>query len=451
MNKDRKQRSNSATAEGPQEALTQPVSENGHADEAIAPTRTWRGEWVQGPLFGYEELNVELQGEDVSAQGIDDDGAFTLCGTVGSDKRVELVKRYPTADGSPRTPLIYDGVWEADAEIVGRWYAEGRPPDSGGPFRIYKAALPAAEQAEEEAKLRLDAAASRVWALPHDATWVRLLHSRYTDSTANGDEEGARMRAACGDLSLRWQEMLAAALFAPWGDVALNCALDYCMKAPPSTRDPLHAVRVLLRVLCHRSEDFAINRACVFAGVVALGDDRVYPLLRDARSCLDFGEVQEAIHMGAPFLATAEVDFWLDWAEEIVADERRQETFGLVAARLYNMTGSNQEFAIEVRRDFGLQGGGDPIEIRNVLPLREYAQSVVERLREIAKREAPPCILYDTAEEWERIAGGLTRAQVMSARLAEFDRLLSASGTDSDSDPETGLHANRILEAEDEI
>jgi len=177
-----------------------------------------------------------------------------------------------------------------------------------------------------------------------------------------------------------------------------TAALDFSVYHSLQDGDPMTGPKAVLEMF---NENGVECRAGLFKGLMLLGDDRVFDLLREARRRLSPQEAHSVCGPGSGFLFASTINFLIDWLEEAEEDED-EGTYGLVAAALGNMPRTaTAPLVFAGRRRFPVEPDGEILENGfKKVPLDDFAETIEPRLRAIADREPPPQVMPLVLGAW---------------------------------------------------
>jgi len=177
-----------------------------------------------------------------------------------------------------------------------------------------------------------------------------------------------------------------------------TAALDFAVYHPLVNGDLMTGPKAVLEMF---NENTVECRAGLFKGLMLLGDDRLFHLLREARRELTPLEARIVCGPGSGFLFGSTVNFLIDWLEETEADED-EGTYGLIAAALGNLPRTaNAPVVVAGRRRFPVDPDGEILEEGfKKIPLEDFAETIEPRLRAIAEREPPPQVMPIVLSAW---------------------------------------------------
>jgi len=177
-----------------------------------------------------------------------------------------------------------------------------------------------------------------------------------------------------------------------------TAALDYAVYHPVHNGNAMTGPKAVLELF---NENDVECRAGLFKGLMLLGDDRVFELLREPRRKLAPLEARTVCGPGSGFLFASTINFLIDWLQEAEADED-EGTYGLVAAALGNLPRTaNAPVVVAGRRRFPVDSDGEILEEGfKKIPLEGFAETIEPRLRAIAEREPPPQVMPLVLGAW---------------------------------------------------
>jgi hypothetical protein len=148
------------------------------------------------------------------------------------------------------------------------------------------------------------------------------------------------------------------------------------------------------------------NKGAVLGGLVTLGDKRINELLREVKWLASDDEVGVAVKCVSGMPSVAAVEFWLEWAEELVdAGLDNSRLFGQVACGLPFLFKNMQvDVFSDVSRNFGYlhQDGGnkDSMVVHGQYSKAEIAERYADRLYALEAAEPPPKLTSDVIREF---------------------------------------------------
>jgi hypothetical protein len=179
--------------------------------------------------------------------------------------------------------------------------------------------------------------------------------------------------------------------------IVSTAALDYTVLLPLKGNDPLTGPKSLLKLI---DTGTLANPAAAIGGMVSLGDQRVTNLLKNIRHKLTNTEVEILTHCSTGHLTVAVIEFYLTWLEELKGDYD-DAVFGTIAAALINLIRESSSPVVHsIERVFPSTPDNAIRQLGN-WPLKEYAKSVIPRLKAIAKREKEPSVMPYVIDAWK--------------------------------------------------
>jgi hypothetical protein len=177
-----------------------------------------------------------------------------------------------------------------------------------------------------------------------------------------------------------------------------TAALDYSVFHPLQGEDPMTGPKAVLKMFAENNVEC---RAGLFKGLMLLGDDRVFGLLRGYRQRLTSEETRVVCGPGSGFIFASTIEFLIDWLEE--AEENEDEAvYGFTAAALGNQPRmATVPVVVSGRRRFPVDPNGEILEEGfERIQIEDFAQTIEPRLRAIADREPPPQVMPLVLGAW---------------------------------------------------
>ncbi len=181
----------------------------------------------------------------------------------------------------------------------------------------------------------------------------------------------------------------------PDSTVVQAAATSFASLLPLTGDDPMTGPRTV-RALIEHAEDEPV-RVGLIAGLLALGDRRVLPLLRGAWRALTPEGRESLTRTGLPFATASVAEFWLDWLED--ADPAESH---LVADALARLPGQSGGRVLDLERRFPENAPGDAPEIAVIgeWTTRAYAERMAPRLADLERRGLAPAALAEVRSAW---------------------------------------------------
>ncbi len=177
--------------------------------------------------------------------------------------------------------------------------------------------------------------------------------------------------------------------------VVQAAATSFASLLPRSDDDPMTGPRTVRALIDHAEEESV--RVGLLAGLLALGDRRVLPLLRGAWRALGPEGRESLARTSLPFATASVAEFWLDWLED--ADPADVPFVADALARLPAQSGGR---VLDLVRRFPEQGPDDEPEIEVVgeWTVSEFAERLAPRLADLERRGLTPAALTVVRTAW---------------------------------------------------
>lgn len=188
----------------------------------------------------------------------------------------------------------------------------------------------------------------------------------------------------------------------PDAQIAATCALDYVCFSPADEDGGPHGILEFMSIF--PGPGVIRNPGAVFGGLLALGDQHLAGFYRETTDFLSADQLQVASHTcRSGRLFHAVIDYWLWLLETLIEDEMpvSQSIVGFAAAAVAALPGSaSDEQVVLATRDYPSTQDLQPVVALQVWSLDEYALAIAPRMRAIADREPPPCIMPNVLQAW---------------------------------------------------
>lgn len=181
----------------------------------------------------------------------------------------------------------------------------------------------------------------------------------------------------------------------PEAAIVQSAALAFAAHMPLADADPMTGPRTIAALVPHADDDAV--RVGLIAGLLALGDRRVLPVLRGLWRHLAPAARETLTRQSLPFACASTVEFLLDWLED--ADE---EGFGVAAAMLARLPADGGGRVLDLKRRFPAHVDGDESEIEVVgeWTAADYGARIASRLADLERRENEPRVLPAVRAAW---------------------------------------------------
>jgi hypothetical protein len=159
-----------------------------------------------------------------------------------------------------------------------------------------------------------------------------------------------------------------------------------------------------LRAIWEHLDHGVINPGAVVGGLILLGDRNLMPGIAPLRRHLSSKQaLAAAARCRSNRLFHASVDFWLDWAEELVGrtDPAGEEAFSLCATALVNLrtAASSDALVIDAYRTYPSHLGGS-IHPVHEWTLSSYSDHIAPRLFRLEAAERAPKVMDQVIIAW---------------------------------------------------
>jgi hypothetical protein len=138
-------------------------------------------------------------------------------------------------------------------------------------------------------------------------------------------------------------------------------------------------------------------------GLITSGDRRFHKKLHEWKRHLSEDEIRAATNCRTPFITHGEIEFWLDWAEELVneCDPLAESIFGLVASAVGSLGKHNpHDLVQDVERRFPAYGIRDTVVVINSWDRASYADEIAHRLYQLESAEPAPKVFSAVLRAW---------------------------------------------------
>lgn len=153
-------------------------------------------------------------------------------------------------------------------------------------------------------------------------------------------------------------------------------------------------------------------------GLITSGDRRFHSKLHEWKLHLTKDDIRAATNCRTPFITHGEIEFWLNWAEELVhqRDPLSESIFGLLASAV-GLLGTNNPYDLikDVERRFPAYGVVDTVVVIQSWDRATYANDIAERLYRLEATEDAPKVFSAVLRAW----GLQPRADLMDQFIPE--------------------------------
>jgi hypothetical protein len=138
-------------------------------------------------------------------------------------------------------------------------------------------------------------------------------------------------------------------------------------------------------------------------GLITSGDRRFHSKLHEWKRHLSKDDIRAASNCRTPYITHGEIEFWLNWAEELVdqRDAMSESILGLAASAV-GLLGKNNPYNVikDVERRFPAYGVKDTVVEIQSWDCRNYANKIADRLYLLEAAEAAPKVFSAVLRAW---------------------------------------------------
>ena len=261
-----------------------------------------------------------------------------------------------------------------------------------------------------------------------DRSYIRSLSDIYNRLLALGADEDTRLMIESEMVSLVENDKVGPVVFLPFlvkdpsQGVSSKAVIDF-VSMSDYVDGELYAFTELRHLFQNRS---LANRGAVLGGLVAMGDKQSVELATDLRGQVETEEVQVAARVHTSFLQSKAIQFWLQWAKELVLSRKDedQRNFGSAASAL--ILALNHDAAKQVSegdRNYPCHKSDTPILNTRTWSLEDYAKEIAEDLYWIESQEEAPSLFSDVLRTWGLMPQAPVEKQFISDKPSEDKRL----------------------------
>jgi hypothetical protein len=146
-----------------------------------------------------------------------------------------------------------------------------------------------------------------------------------------------------------------------------------------------------------------VNRGAVFGGLIAMGDQESIEFARKFRDRLDSAEVSAASRAHTSYPQHKAIQFWLQWAKQLVASRNHedQKNFGAAASALIlTLKHASEKVVSDGKRNYPCHKSDPPIELIRTWSKEDYAQEIAKDLYWLESQEDAPSLFSDVLRNW---------------------------------------------------
>ncbi|MSQ67257.1 MAG: hypothetical protein EXR83_03545 [Gammaproteobacteria bacterium] len=199
------------------------------------------------------------------------------------------------------------------------------------------------------------------------------------------------------DASVHAVVLLPIVVKDPVAQVVTAATIDFIAHSPWLENGASHALSELGELLKHGG---IANPGAAFGALVAMGEQRFWPQQDALRVLLTPDQIAVAAQVHTALLRHGAVAYWLRWAQAQVAvggEVFRHLCTALALARRRDQSGQ----VIDTERDLPVTGNPQPLRIKQVWSLEEYAAYLAPSLRDLALREDRTAWLLEVLQAWQ--------------------------------------------------
>ncbi len=265
-----------------------------------------------------------------------------------------------------------------------------------------------------------------------ETAYIRHLSEIYERLLTLGVDEDTRLMIEGEMVSLVEVGKVHPVVFLPFlvedpsQQVASKAVIDFV-----SMSDVVNGELYAFTELRHLFENKRLaNRGAVFGGLVAMGDSQSIGFATDLRGQLDSEEVRAAARVHTPFPQRKAIQFWLQWAKELVlsqADEDQRNFGSAASALILTLNQAATDQISEGDRNYPCHKSDQPILGMRYWSRDEYAREIAADLYWVESKEDAPSLFSDVLRTWGLMPGATVDKQFISDRPSENKRLRDLS------------------------
>ena len=272
-----------------------------------------------------------------------------------------------------------------------------------------------------------------------DTQYIKWLSGLYKQLLSLGVDEDTRLMLESEMVSLVENGKVLPLVFLPFlvqdpsRQVASKAVIDF-VSMSDYVNGELYAFTELRHFFQNR---ILANRGAVFGGLIAMGDRQSVEFAAGFRDQLDSEEVQAAARVHTPFPQHKAIQFWLQWAKELVLSQRDedQRNFGSAASALILTLNHNAAGQIsDGDRNYPCHKSDNPIDLTQVWNKEDYAREIAKDLYWVESQEDAPSLFSDVLRIWGLMLQAPVEKQFMSNRASENRRLENLGSSPGPSD-----------------
>lgn len=261
-----------------------------------------------------------------------------------------------------------------------------------------------------------------------DTSYIRWLSGIYKRLLALGTDEDTRLMIESEMVSLVEKNKVQPVVFLPFlvedpsQQVASKAVIDF-VSMSDYVNGELYAFTELRHLFQNKS---LANRGAILGGLVAMGDSQSIQFATVLRGQVDSEEVRVAAKVHTPFPQSKAIQFWLQWAKELVLSRKDedQRNFGSAASALIialNQTAVKQ--ISEGDRNYPCHKSDEPILNMRTWALEDYAKEIAADLYWVEAQEDAPSLFSDVLRTWGLMPQAPVDKQFIGDKPSENKRL----------------------------
>jgi len=266
-----------------------------------------------------------------------------------------------------------------------------------------------------------------------DTSYIKSLSGIYKRLLALGTDEDTRLMIESEMVSLVEDDKVHPVVFLPFlvedpsQQVASKAVIDF-VSMSDYVNGELYAFTELRHLFQNKS---LANRGAVLGGLVAMGDSQSIKFATDLRRQLDTEEVRVAARVHTPFPQQEAIQFWLQWAKQLVTSrtDEDQRNFGSAASALILVLDQATVDQISKGdRNYPCHKSDQPIVRLRSWAREEYAKEIAADLYWVESEEEAPSLFSDVLRTWGLMPHAPVDKQFISEKPSAVNKQLQDLG-----------------------